>query len=250
VTDTSQEWLTGVIDTGDEKYFTSLQWNGSYSEPLKGHSNRIWFVVQFKDPTETGFHVAAEGGYLDQLGQSLVTASEGTAIRVGSVTSKGLKQFYYYSKDLTWLPEFESRLRSTEERPFGLKVEQDAEWTTYHQILADALQADSDRKVLMELDKNGADLGLPHKTDWYIYFPSEELARVAEIVLLEHDYRVEVKPAMEESPGEWCMVSTLDVVLSFGYIAHMSAMFSSFADDNGGNYDGWGADIAPLRIDS
>jgi hypothetical protein len=91
-------WLTGAIDTGDEKYFPSLLWSGAYTDPLVGFSTRIWFSIRIKE---------------------------------------------------------------------------------------DAVQADSDRRVLMNLETQGANLDQPHQTEWFLYFPTEGLAQSAEAILSE-----------------------------------------------------------------
>jgi hypothetical protein len=239
-------WLVGALDTGDEKYFTSLNWDGGYSDPLDGYTHRIRLSLQIHNPNEGGFHVSPEGDHLHAISDSLVAASRGTAVEVGSFTSKGVKNFFYYAKTADWLPGFEDDLRTNASRAFAVEVEQDPEWNTYRQILSDAIRADSDRKVLANLAENGADLEQPHEIDWFLYFPTETQARAAERVLADHEYQVQVNPPPDEAE-EWCVIGTLNVPLSTGYIATMTRMFEIFARDNGGTYDGWGAVIEPRR---
>lgn len=240
-----RKWLVGALDTGDEKYFTSVNWDGGYSHPLEGYTQRIRLSLQIRNPNDGGFHIASEGDDLRAISHSLVVASRGSAVEVGSFTSKGVKNFFYYATETDWLPAFEENLRD-EDRTFSIQIQDDPEWQTYRRVLYDAEQADSDRRVLANLAENGADLDQPHETDWFLYFPTEEQARSAEEVLTDHEYQVQVNPP-PDGAEEWCVIGTLNVPLSTGYVATMTRMFEVFARDNGGKYDGWGAVIEPRR---
>lgn len=237
--------VVGITYSDDQP--VSLNWDPGYVEPLDGFTHCIWFIVEIKNPNENGFHVAPEGDHLGDLGDQFEVASEGRARLVGSVTVSGTKQFCYYARDVDWVADYESALRSSLDRKFGIKVKDDPSWEEYKRICADAVQADSDRQVWTNLDQNGADFEQPHQIDWFLYFPTEGQAREAERILVDHEYRVATSPPPSEDANEWGVIATLEVPLSLGYVSRMSVMFVQFALDHGGTYDGWGAVIEPRR---
>jgi hypothetical protein len=243
MTHTDRDWLVGALDTGDETYFTMLNWDAGYKEPLPGYSKSVVLSLQIKNPNDGGFHHADEGEQLRGIAEALVEAASGTVVEVGTFASKAVKNFCFYGSVIDWVPQFEATLRVTADRSFAIKVEDDPQWQRYKRTLADAIEADADRKVLDNLVRNGANLSDPRETDWFLYFPTEDIARSAEATLLEHHYEVEVGAPDPGVSDQWCVIGTLNVPLSMGYIAGMTRMFNLFAEENGGKYDGWGAEI-------
>ena len=237
--------VVGITFSDDQP--VSLNWDPGYEEPLDGFVHCIWFIIAIKDANENGFPKRSETDYLGDLADSFEAASDGRARLVGSATIGGTKQFCYYGRDVEWIAQHEAALRSSLDRKFAINVEADPSWEQYRKIRADAIQADSDRQVWTHLDDNGADFAHPHEIDWILYFPSEEQAQQAAHVLVEHEYQVEVQAPTAGTTEEWGVIATLVVPLSLGYVSRMSVMFSQFASDRGGTYDGWGAVIEPRR---
>ena len=235
--------LVGLTASGDSTF--SLNWDPDYADPLEGFIHRISFFVEIKEPNENGFHHGPEGNYLHDLGDAFELASQGHARLMGSVTGGGMKIFHYYANNIEWIPAHESALRESEDHRFVIKVEEDPHWEFYKKVLMDAVQADNDRQVWAVLEESDADLDQPHRIDWFLFFPTQEQAREAERILVEHEYEVDVGPPQESKAEDWCVQATLNVKLSLGYIAHMTAMFLQFAEDHAGVYDGWGAAVDP-----
>jgi hypothetical protein len=240
---TDRNWLVGALDTGDDTHFTMLNWDGGFEDPPVGYDKILVLSLQVKNPNEGGFHHAEEGQELHGIAEALVEAASGTAVEVGTYASKAVKNFCFYVSEVDWIPQFESTLRAAVDRRFAIKVDEDPQWLRYKRILADASQANSDRTVLDNLVRNGANLNDPRQTDWFLYFPTEDAARSAEATLLEHHYQVHVNAPDPGVSDEWCVIGTLNVRLSMGYIASMTRMFTLFAQESGGTYDGWGAQI-------
>jgi hypothetical protein len=238
--------VVGITYSDDQP--VSLNWDPGYSEPIDGFVHCIWFIIEIKEPNETGFHKGPEGQYLGDLGDDFEASSHGRARLVGSLTVSGTKQFCFYARDVDWIASYETTLKTSLDRKFGIKVNDDPSWEQYKKIRADAIQADSDRQVWTNLDENGADFEQPHQIDWFVYFPTEGQAGDAERILVEHEYQVELRPTQPGITNEWGVIATLEVPLSLGYVSRMSAMFVQFALDQGGTYDGWGAVIEPRRV--
>jgi hypothetical protein len=243
--ETEEPWLLGVFDVGDPDYLMSVMWHGGYQDPPEGYTHVVRLNVQIKEQNASGFAAEQETDHLIDLNRAFAHAARGSAIPVGSVTHKGTINFCSYARDVTWIPEFESALRTREERPFRITVEQDPEWSYYLRVLDEAEQADADRQVLANLENFGAELTRVRETDWFFYFPAEDAARAAATILSEHNYQVQINPPEPTESSEWCLIVTRETALSKNYVARMTSQFVRLAKEQGGIYDGWGAEIFP-----
>jgi Family of unknown function (DUF695)/Regulator of ribonuclease activity B len=200
--------------------------------------------VEVRHPTEDGFPDKDEHRSLTGVANRIADSAGDRAVMVGTVTGNGERRYLFYAKDFDWLSAWQATEKSRgDDRRFGVKVKADPDWGYYKGILPDAERADADRRTLERLARDGAHLDEPRVIDWFFLFPEAELARGGERVLLDHDYRVRVEAPTES--GDWLVVASLTEVTSPRYIAQMSGMLNQFAVDQGGIYDGWGAEIAP-----
>jgi hypothetical protein len=243
--ETDEPWLVGVLDVGDRNYLMSVTWHGGFQDPPAGYTHLVRVNVQIKQQNASGFSAEQETDHLLDMNRAFVLAAQSRAVPVGSLTHNGTITFCYYAREITWIPEFETALRAREEHPFRITVEQDPEWSYYLVVLDEAEQADSDRQVLANLENFGADLTRVRETDWFFYFRTEDAARTAATLLSEHGDGFQILPPDPAESAEWCLIVTQKTALSKGYVARMTSQFVRFAKEQGGIYDGWGAEIFP-----
>jgi hypothetical protein len=111
---------------------------------------------------------------------------------------------------------------------------------------------DADQKVLFLLSKNGSDLTKPHRTDHFFYFKSEEAAKAVGALLQTegcHNVRIYRTPVPWWKrlllPRAWSCTAEAFTVPSEAAVFATRDRYIRLAQEHGGAYDGWGADITP-----
>ncbi len=102
----------------------------------------------------------------------------------------------------------------------------------------------SDRMVLKELRKIGANLSKPREVIHFLYFPTQVAAEKAATQLRGEGYAIDVRPAAnaeENPPNPWLMEARIHAVVDETTVAGMRAKFESLAEAGSGEYDGWEA---------
>jgi len=106
-----------------------------------------------------------------------------------------------------------------------------------------------DLAVLKRLEELGSDLSKPHQLDFFLYFPSEESAKLAAKKIENEGYIVKANP--EASPWWkrlfskplWSVSTTKSMIPTKGAVLEISGWFNEIAQDCGGEYDGWGTEV-------
>ena len=106
---------------------------------------------------------------------------------------------------------------------------------------ASGAQDARDNTVINQLRAAGSDLSKPHPLEFYVYVPTEEAARRVEGVLLREGFHVEVKTAAL-GPG-WLALASKTLVPTTTALAEIRQLLSKLATDEGGEYDGWEAQV-------
>jgi hypothetical protein len=234
------KWVVGLTENDGDLY--SLRFDRQFDLPLPGFAHQIVIDVELHDPNDNGLTTSDESDALALFDDRINDAAAGGAVLVGTLTGKAHKHHILYAMDLEWLaPWRESEQGTAYAHNFEVRIKEDSDWSLYRRMLPEAERADADRRILDQLASHGAHLDEPRNIDWYFRFPDADRARSAQQVLFDHEYRVETG----ERDTEWSVVASLTKTISLRYVIHMSAMLSSFALDQGGTYDGWGADVDP-----
>jgi len=108
-------------------------------------------------------------------------------------------------------------------------------------LLSRAQQSDPDAAVLEQLKKAGSNLSKPHKIDFYLYFPDENAARRAAKEIKDAGFGTEVRPAATGS--DWLCLATKTMVPELSSLKKIRSDFTSLANAEKGEYDGWEAAI-------
>ena len=102
-------------------------------------------------------------------------------------------------------------------------------------------RADKDELVLKALKKNGSDLSKPHEIDFWFDFPSEESARTVAQKVSERGFEVEVY--RNKGGDEYSCKAVKRMVPHLSAMQGLTRQFESIAEQHGGVYDGWGAEV-------
>ena len=101
-----------------------------------------------------------------------------------------------------------------------------------------------DGQVIDQLRKAGADLRQPRDTVHYLYFQTEDGAKVAAEKLRAHGLIAVVQPAAAGS-DPWLVKANHDFVVNAESIREIRRVAEEAAAAGGGDYDGWEAAASP-----
>jgi hypothetical protein len=233
-------WLVGVAKLGEDA--AALKFNSAFASAHPDLSSAVFLQVGIQDPTDWGMHTPEEGNFLNTLPEHFERLSGG--VMVGSVTTQGHKDFLIYCADDRWVAKHRDHLQAmVAPRTVEVRSRHDPDWELYLSLLGPSRRAHADLQVYKALEDAGAIMHQPRRVDWRFRFVAEHSARQAETVLLGHDYQVAVVP-----PGEgdhWAVTASLTAIVNLPYVVDMNAMMDTFANDQHGLFDGWGASVQP-----
>jgi hypothetical protein len=102
----------------------------------------------------------------------------------------------------------------------------------------------ADLGIIAQLQKLGADLRQPRDTVVYLYFKTEDGAKVAADQLRLHEFDAKVRPAAA-GKVPWAVIANRDYVVNSDSIQELSAIAEQAARAGDGEYDGWEAAARP-----
>jgi len=218
--------------------------------PLEGLSQRLQFCIKMKNPRPDGLSSNEEYPILcdieDAIGEK---AGAIGAVLAGVVKSEGFLELWFYTQNAKTLAKTcEEALQAFEGYQSGYNIAEDPEWEDYFGFLYPdefSYQTMQNRKVLMQLEKNGDKMEVPREIDHFIYFKEADqqqaFAKEAEAkgfkVRFNDDEFVEERkaegkeyPYMVEATREDSPLAIDDIVWD---LLELASPFE-------GNYDGWG----------
>ncbi len=108
-------------------------------------------------------------------------------------------------------------------------------------LFGKAKKQDPDEQVIVQLEKAGSNLSLPHNIEFFLYFPSEEAANESASEIEPKGFKVEVKNAATGS--EWLCFANKKMIPSLENLQETRIYFDKITASLGGEYDGWGTEI-------
>ena len=99
-----------------------------------------------------------------------------------------------------------------------------------------------DQVVLDQLRAAGSDLGKPHLIVHYLYFPSDLLATQAAEQAARLGCNTKVDIAADSK--SWLCLATFRMVPVLQAVSQLREGLERVAADNGGEYDGWEAEVS------
>ena len=218
--------------------------------PLEGLSQRLQFYIKMQNPRPDGLSSNEEYPILCDIEDAIGEKAEATgAVLAGVVKSEGFLELWFYTQNAEALAKTcEDALQTFEGYQSGYNIAEDPEWEDYFGFLYPdefSYQTMQNRKVLMQLEKNGDKMEVPREIDHFFYFKEaaqqQAFAKEAEAkgfkVRFNDDEFVEDRkaegkeyPYMVEATREDSPLDIDDIVWD---LLELASPFE-------GNYDGWG----------
>ena len=218
--------------------------------PLEGLSQRLQFYIKMKNPRPDGLSSNEEYPILCDIEDAIGEKAGATgAVLAGVVRSEGFLELWFYTQNAEALAKTcEEALQAFEGYQSGYNIAEDPEWEDYFGFLYPdefSYQTMQNRKVLMQLEKNGDKMEVPREIDHFFYFKEaaqqQAFAKEAENkgfkVRFNDDEFVEDRkaegkeyPYMVEATREDSPLNIDDIVWD---LLELASPFE-------GNYDGWG----------
>ena len=218
--------------------------------PLEGLSQRLQFYIKMQNPRPDGLSSNEEYPMLCDIEDALGDKAEAMgAVLAGVVKSEGFLELWFYTQNAEALAKTcEDALQTFEGYQSGYNIAEDPEWEDYFDFLYPdefSYQTMQNRKVLMQLEKNGDKMEVPREIDHFIYFKEADqqqaFAKEAEAkgfkVRFNDDEFVEDRKAEEKEYPYMVEASREDSPLDIDDIVwDLLELASPFE----GDYDGWG----------
>ena len=218
--------------------------------PLERLSQRLQFYIKMQNPRPDGLSSNEEYPILCDIEDAIGEKAGATgAVLAGVVRSEGFLELWFYTQNAEALAKTcEEALQTFEGYQSGYNIAEDPEWEDYFGFLYPdefSYQTMQNRKVLMQLEKNGDKMEVPREIDHFFYFKEaaqqQAFAKEAEAkgfkVRFNDDEFVEDRkaegkeyPYMVEATREDSPLAIDDIVWD---LLELASPFE-------GNYDGWG----------
>ena len=208
--------------------------------PLEGLSQRLQFYIKMQNPRPNGLSSNEEYPILCDIEDAIGEKAEATgAVLAGVVRSEGFLELWFYTQNAEALAKTcEEALQTFEGYQSGYNIAEDPEWEDYFGFLYPdefSYQTMQNRKVLMQLEKNGDKMEVPREIDHFIYFKEAEAKGFK--VLLSDEKTVEERKAENYTHPYTVQATREDSPLDIDDIVwDLLELASPFE----GNYDGWG----------
>jgi hypothetical protein len=100
---------------------------------------------------------------------------------------------------------------------------------------------ETDAKAVEQIIRFGGDIDKEKPVDFFFYFPTEYAASQVEVKLLNLGFRTDLHYL--DKNKKWSLSANKVMKISTDRIYELSLWFNKVAEEQGGEYDGWGAPI-------
>ena len=218
--------------------------------PLEGLTQRLQFCIKMKNPRPDGLSSNEEYPILCDIEDAIGEKAEAAgAVLVSVIKSEGVLELWFYCDNAETLVDIcQKTLGNFEGYLYQDFSVEDPEWEDYFDFLYPdefSYQTMQNRKVLMQLEKNGDKMEVPREIDHFIYFKEaaqqQAFAKEAEAkgfkVLLSDEKTVEERKAKNYTHPYTVQATREDSPLDINDIVwDLLELASPFE----GEYDGWG----------
>ena len=218
--------------------------------PLEGLTQRLQFYIKMQNPRPDGLSSNEEYPILCDIEDAIGEKAEAAgAVLVSVIKSEGVLELWFYCDNAETLVDIcQKTLGNFEGYLYQDFSVEDPEWEDYFGFLYPdefSYQTMQNRKVLMQLEKNGDKMEVPREIDHFIYFKeaAQQQAFAKEVeakgfkVLLSDEKTVEERKAENYTHPYTVQASREDSPLDIDDIVwNLLELASPFE----GEYDGWG----------
>jgi hypothetical protein len=238
VTDT---WLIGVVAYGESLAGVRVHGGWVAAGPASGRPVRVRVRLRyaddeassFPDPTTAGKLLEAEAAIIDALGDQ--------AVLVAVLTVPGFRDLELHAADgEACRAAIEALDPDVVGFPLTVDVDEDAAWSRYRALFADAVPADADRRLILDAARE-ADDGSPEREIAHRFrFPTLQEADQAAAALRSSGVAVTFEQSDDldaEAPPRFRAREV--ETLTQAEMARSRAALSEFAASWDGDYEGW-----------
>ncbi len=214
--------------------------------PIKSKQNLLKISFQMLNIDGEGLcsseEELAEFGEIEDRMIEKLTKDE---IFVGRITSNGLRDFYFYTKDKKIELVFQDILKKYEKFNAKITFEVDENWNKYHKLLYptdEEFQKIGNRNVLDNLEEGGDKLTLEREVFHWIYFKTEKDQEnyIKEVEKL--NFSVVAKNKIKDEFPYQLQIKRVDNVDEESVNEYVIQLWKLASKYNGG-YDGWETSI-------
>lgn len=214
--------------------------------PVNSKQNLLKISFQMLNVDDEGLSSSSEE--LEEFGEiedKMVEKLTKDEIFVGRITSNGLRDFYFYTKDKKIEFIFQDILKKHEKFKAKITFEVDENWNKYYQLLYptdEEFQKIGNRSVLDNLEEGGDKLTLEREVFHWIYFKTEKDREnfIKEVEKL--NFSVVSKNKIKDEFPYQLQIKRVDKVDEESVNEYVIQLWK-LAPIHNGNYDGWETSI-------
>jgi regulator of RNase E activity RraB len=229
----------------------SIFLNFAYQQERPALDTLYYAGLQMLDPAEHGMGGPKDAEALWALEDEITAGAAAAGFTyVGRLRNQGDWQLTFYAaagKEAA-LEEIVVVALADADRGYRIGSQEDAEWGYYDEFLmpnAERFQWIMNRRVVQQLEGSGDQVETPREVDHFIHFADADardaFARAAEAL----GFRAEPQDPDQTNNLPFGISLHRDDAVTLNHIHEVVMTLSDLADENGGDYDGWGAPVVP-----
>lgn len=246
-------------DTGEWDFYycrvddapASVFLNFQYQQERPPLDTLYYAGLQMLDPADHGMGGPEDAEALWALEDAITTSAAGAGFTyVGRLRNKGDWQLTFYGdagKEAA-LEEVVVRALADADRGYRIGSQADAEWGYYDEFLmpdAERWQWIMDRRVVQQLEGSGDQLDTPREVDHFIHFADADARDAFGRAAAELGFRIEALDPDQTNELPFGMSVHRNDAVNLNHIHDVVMTLSDLADENAGDYDGWGCVLVP-----
>lgn len=234
-----QNWVTYPNETDEGLRLVGVNIALASIAPDSSRPSCTLVYIYFTKPGDDGMGDSKErdaiGAMEDALAQTLEKKFD--ALHVASVRGGGAIGLWIYSK-----PRIDAQIEQEARAAFhNLELEfqsrMDPKWEGYWDLLPDTetMREIADMHLVALLESKGDDLVTPRPVDHFAVFTEKREAEQFMRMAAKHEFDTR----FGESDGNVLVIATREDPVDLESIQEVTALLSSLAEQEGGEYDGW-----------
>lgn len=212
--------------------------------PLTAFPNMAYLRVRMNSPRPDGLSSQEEYNTLIEIEERVEQAIKrsGQSLYVGRNTSSGNRDFYFYTRDASIEYTLREIMENWPDYAFQTGERVDADWSTYWRFLypsPEDFQRMGNRDVIDQLLKNGDHIDIPRKIDHLAIFTTPHGRDAFAQHLKNKGYAISDTTDVDDNQFQ----IAFDKVDRPDQIDDVTIDLYRNAQQNGGEYDGWGCSV-------
>ncbi len=239
-----QDWNVYFSRIGDAP--AALRINLALIEvaPLAEYPQHVRVSMKLEQTNEHGFPTPDESEAVYDIEDQIDRLAGNDNIPAGIVTTDGAANWHFYSRDAEAFAQACRTLLTQNNRVCDIKISEDAEWSFYQEFLYPdryELQAIRNEQVLRRFRQDGDRLEQPRPIDHWLFFHTEADLNAAAAKVGTLGYTVSDGGRIEQEEDHPSYRLQLSKNAPLTDIDNDTWELIDIAQENNGDYDGWGS---------